>query len=61
MFSDCTSLAELRLDNCDNNTINKIITSLNFPTFTSGTHKIYCKQANASGLTAPQGWTFSYV
>jgi hypothetical protein len=41
---------------------NKIITSSMFPTFTDGsTHRIYCKRANASGLTPPQGWTFTYV
>ena len=62
MFMGCTSLTELRLDNCSNDTINKIITSTQFPTFTDGSiHRIYCKQANASGLTAPQGWTFTYV
>ena len=63
MFYNCTSLHTIRLDNCDNYTINKIITSSSFPTGTiSGvTRKIYCKQANASGLTAPTNWTFSYV
>ena len=62
MFDDCASLTELRLDNCSNNTINKIITSSSFPTFTDGSiHTIYCKRTNASGLTPPQGWTFSYV
>ena len=61
MFQGCTALTELRLDNCSNDTIQKIITSSNFPTFTSGTHTIYCKSTNASGLTAPTGWSFSYV
>jgi surface protein len=62
MFAGCTSLTELRLDNCSKDTINKIITSLQFPTFTDGsTHRIYCKQANVSGLTPPTGWTFTYV
>ena len=61
MFRNCTALIELRLDNCSNATIKKIITSSNFPTFTSGTHTIYCKEENASGITAPTGWTFSYV
>ena len=62
MFYNCTSLTELRLDNCNNTTINKIITSTNFPTFTDGTsHIIYCEKSNATGLTAPQGWTFSFV
>ena len=59
MFYGCTALTELILDNCNNATINKIIAEL--PTFSSGTHTIYCKQANAEGLTAPKGWTFSYV
>jgi surface protein len=62
MFMSCDALTTLRLDNCSNDTINKIITSLLFPTFTDGsTHRIYCKQANAAGLTPPQGWTFTYV
>lgn len=62
MFSGCTKLTTLRLDNCSNDTINKIITSSNFPTFTDGTtHNIYCKQANVNGLTPPTGWTFTYV
>ena len=62
MFASCNALKILRLDNCSNSTINKIITSAGFPTFTDGsTHTIYCKSANASGLTPPQGWTFSYV
>ena len=61
MFASCTSLTTLRLDNCSNDTINKIITGMNFPKFTSGTHKIYCKEENVQGLTAPQGWSFSYI
>lgn len=63
MFYGCTSLHTLRLDNCNNTTINKIITSGNFPTGTiSGvTRKIYCKEANAAGLTAPTNWVFEYI
>jgi surface protein len=62
MFIGCDALTTLRLDNCSKDTINKIITSSDFPTFTDGSiHKIYCKQVNASGLTPPEGWTFSYV
>jgi surface protein len=63
MFSSCSSLHTLRLDNCSNNTINKIITSYNFPTglINGETRKIYCRQANAAGLTAPDGWKFVFV
>lgn len=63
MLVGCDKLQELRLDNCDNDTINKIITSTGFPTGTANgtTRKIYCKEANAAGLTAPDGWVFEYV
>lgn len=63
MFDMCNSLRILRLDNCDNATINKIITSTSLPTGTANgtTRIIYCKEANAAGLTAPDGWVFEYV
>ena len=63
MLRSCTSLHTLRLDNCNNNTINKIITSSSFPTgtITGVTRTIYCKESEASGLTAPTNWVFSYV
>lgn len=68
IFQNCSKLHTLRLDNCSNDTINKIITSSGFPTGTitdsegnTITRKIYCKQANAEGLTAPDGWEFVYV
>ena len=63
IFYSCRSLHTLRLDNCSNDTINKIITSSGFPTGTieGVTRTIYCKEANAAGLTAPDGWVFEYV
>ena len=63
MFSGCNSLHTLRLDNCSNDTINKIINSPGFPTnaIAGVTKTIYCKEANAAGLTAPTNWVFSYV
>ena len=63
MFSSCTSLHTLRLDNCSNDTINKIITSKGFPTnaIDGVTRTIYCKEENAAGLTPPTNWVFSYV
>ena len=63
MLSNCTSLHTLRLDNCNGNTINGIITSYLFPTKTiqGVTRKIYCKQANARGLTPPTNWKFEYI
>ena len=64
MFNGCSKLHILRLDNCSNDTINKIITSSGFPTnaITTGvTRKIYCKEANAAGLTAPKNWIFEYI
>jgi surface protein len=63
LFNRCDKLHTLRLDNCSNDTINKIITSTGFPTGTieGVTRKIYCKEANAAGLTAPTNWEFEYV
>lgn len=63
MFYGCHSLHTLRLDNCNNNTINKIITSSSFPkgAIEGVTRKIYCKEANAAGLTAPTNWIFEYI
>ena len=63
MFNSCNNLKELRLDNCSADTINKIITSPGFQTGTidGQTRKIYCQEANAAGLTAPDGWEFVYV
>jgi surface protein len=60
----CTALTELRLDNCNYHTINIIISDSGFPTGVSDSGNpryIYCQQANASGLTAPDGWSFRYV
>ena len=63
IFRNCNLLHTIRLDNCSNDTINKIITSKNFPiTAIEGvTRTIYCKEENAAGLTPPTNWTFSYV
>jgi hypothetical protein len=63
MFSGCSKLHTLRLDNCSNDTINKIITSSGFPikTIEGVTRKIYCKEENAAGLTAPTNWIFEYI
>jgi hypothetical protein len=70
MFAYCPSLHILRLDNCSNDTISKIINSSNFPTgeATSAegyplnvSRQIYVQEANAAGLTAPDGWEFVYV
>jgi surface protein len=56
----CDKLQELRLDNCNNNTISKIINSYGFPTgaILDVTRKIYCKEENVAGLTPPNGWIF---
>lgn len=63
MFYNCNSLHTLRLDNCNNDTINKIITSDGFPTnaIDGITRTIYCKEENAAGLSAPECWVFSFV
>jgi surface protein len=63
MFGGCGSLHTLHLDNCSNYTINKIITSPNFQTgaIEGVTRTIYCKEENATGLTPPTNWVFSYI
>jgi surface protein len=63
MFGYCDKLHTLRLDNCSNDTISKIINSSGFPTqaISGVTRKIRCKQANATGLTPPENWVFEYV
>ena len=62
-FGECTALKTLRLDNCSKDTISKIISSSSFPIFDAfaGGHNIYCKRANATDLTPPQGWRFTYI
>ena len=70
MFMNCYALHTLHLDNCNNNTIRKIITSVGFPTDeiidaygTKTPRKIYCKRVNAAGLEnlLPDPWQFSYI
>ena len=63
MFNGCNKLHTIRLDNCSNDTINRIITSYGFPTnaIEGVTRKIYCKEENAAGLTPPTNWVFEFV
>jgi surface protein len=63
MFYNCSKLYTLRLDNCSNDTINNIITTMGFPTNTieGQVRTIYCKSENAAGLTPPTNWVFSYI
>ena len=60
ILNTCTSLRELRLDNCGKTTISKIVSSSNLPTGTINgeTRKIYCIESRASGITVPDGWEF---
>ena len=71
MLGDCNSLQILRLDNCSNATISRIINESSIPQeiiydtstdpWTPIPRKIYCKEENAAGLTAPSGWEFVFV
>lgn len=61
MFGACTSLHTLRLDNCSNDTISKIIDNLPTKAIEGVTKIIYCKRANAEGLVEPENWSFSYI
>lgn len=63
MFNNNPKLHTLRLDNCNNITIEKIITLSSFPTneIEGVTRKIYCKEENAAGLTEPTNWQFEFI
>ena len=59
-FYGCSSLHTIRLDNCNSNTINKVISSSEFPTNTieGVTRKIYVDRDNIADLTEPANWVF---
>ena len=59
MFGDCSNLQVLHLDYCSYETVEKIITSYNFPEWNSGT--IYCSYDVYSSLTPPGSWTLEPV
>lgn len=60
MFSGCSNLTYLHLDYCSYETVEKIITSSEFPEWNSGI--IYCSSdVYNSGLTPPGYWTFEVV
>jgi surface protein len=62
MFVDCRRLHTLRLDNCNEGTIRKIVESDEFPTGEvwdyEGTRQIFVKAENVVSLVAPGGWEF---
>jgi surface protein len=59
MFANCYSLTYLHLDYCSYETVEKIITSSNFPEGNSGT--IYCSEDVYNNLTPPGSWMFEIV
>lgn len=62
MFVDCNKLHTLRLDDCNKDTIRKIIESEGFPTGDIGViRKIYCNRFEVYDLTPPDGWVFSLL
>ena len=67
MLEGCNELHTLRLDNCSNATISKIINESGIPqdqAYINGeyvTRKIYCKAEAAEGLTLPPGWAWEIV
>ena len=63
MFENCTSLHTLHLDNCNNETLKRIINYGDLPTNTIDgvTKTIYCKKSQLSGVIRPDGWVYSYV
>ena len=60
MFEGCNALCDLRLHNCNYDTINKIINSVGFPTgsLDGVTRKIYVNPDNVGGMTPPENWVF---
>lgn len=61
MVEGCTSLEELRLDNWSLYNISSLVNVNNhFPTFSDGSHIIYCKEDNAYD-PVPTGWTYKYL
>lgn len=60
MFQGCNRLRTLRLDNCNEDTIRKIIESRDFPTggIVLGKRKIYCLEKNVANLAPPNSWEF---
>lgn len=67
MLEGCNELHTLRLDNCSNATISKIINESGMPqeqAYINGeyvTRKIYCKAEAAEGLSLPPGWSWEIV
>lgn len=67
MLEGCNELHTLRLDNCSNATISKIINESGMPqeqAYINGeyvTRKIYCKAKAAEGLSLPPGWGWEMV
>ena len=67
ILEGCRRLQTLRLDNCNNDTISKIINESGMPeepVNINGEYvkrTIYCKESEAAGLTPPNYWVFSYV
>lgn len=60
-FYNCNKLHTVRLDNCNNATISKIISLLPTKAISGVTKTIYCKEENAAGLTAPTSWVFEFI
>ena len=67
MLEGCDSLHTLRLDNCNNATVSKIINESGMPQGQAYinneyvTRKIYGKAEAAEGLTLPPGWSWEMV
>jgi hypothetical protein len=60
-FAGCIHITELRLDNCNTDTINDIITNLPTGYIAGTTRKIYVKRDYKGLLTEPANWKFEYV
>lgn len=63
MLENCNNLHTLRLDNCDNFTLQSIINWGDLPTsaIDGVTRTIYCKESQMDEVIKPENWVFSYV
>ena len=63
MFDGCNNLYMILLDNCNRDTVSKIINSKYFPTneIDNYRRKISVKRPSVVGLEAPENWEFSYI
>ena len=63
MFSQCGVLYDIHMENCSRDTISKVISSSDFPTYEDPNirKEIHVRGASVAGLTPPKNWYFDYI